>query len=92
MNYLSPINHVLSVQVAAEFDDEAGVWVATSKDVPGLVAEHAELAKLEDMVVELVPILLSENGLIPEGQSLPLEVPVHFFANAANRRNAVILG
>lgn len=90
MNYLSPIKHVLSVQVTAEFDDEAGVWVATSRDVPGLVAEHAELTKLEDMVADLVPILVAENGLLPAEQPLPLEVPIHFFANATSRRNVVI--
>lgn len=92
MNYISPIKHVLSVLVTVKFDDEAEVWVATSDDVPGLVAEHASLSELQNMVVELIPILLMENGLIPEGRDLPLEIPVHIAANAnaTSRRNVVV--
>lgn len=92
MNYHTPIRPALSVQVSVEFDDEAKVWVATSVDVPGLVAEHADLSALEDMVVELIPILLIENDLIPEGLDLPVEVPIHFFVNALGRRSAVVSG
>ena len=45
------------LRVQAEWDDEAGVWVATSDDVPGLVTEsktiEALMAKLETMIPEL---------------------------------------
>jgi len=44
---------ILSVQVAVEWDDEAGVWVATSDDVPGLTAEHADFRALQGIVLEL---------------------------------------
>jgi len=59
-----------SVQVEAELDSDAGVWIATSRDVPGLAAEHAHLEKLFDMVVELIPILLVENGALPQFRDL----------------------
>ena len=48
--------------VHADWDAEAGVWVATSNDVPGLATEadtvEALVAKLETMI----PELLTANG------------------------------
>ena len=59
--------------VRAEWDEEAEVWVATSDDVPGLVAEadttEALLAKLHI----LIPELLEANGY-PDGGSVPFEL------------------
>lgn len=59
--------------VRAEWDDEAEVWVATSDDVPGLVAEadtaEALLAKLR----ALIPDLLEANGY-PNGGEVPFEL------------------
>lgn len=48
--------------VKAEWDAEAGVWVAASDDVPGLVAEAATLEGLLDDIRALVPELLALNG------------------------------
>ena len=54
-------------------DDEANVWVATSDDVPGLVAEaetsEALLAKLHI----LIPELLEANDC-PDGSAVPFEL------------------
>ncbi|MBA3023472.1 MAG: DUF1902 domain-containing protein [Gammaproteobacteria bacterium] len=62
-----------SLFVRAEWDDEAKVWVATSDDVPGLVAEadteEALLAKLH----VLIPELLDANGY-PDGGEVPFEL------------------
>lgn len=77
-----------SVMVKAEFDDEAKVWVATSSDVPGLVAEHKDLEKLLDTVGELIPILLAENGFSPDHGSF--EMPVHVAAQALTSRKVMI--
>ncbi len=46
------------LKVHAEWDAEAGVWVAVSDDVPGLATEaetaEALIAKLEVMIPELI--------------------------------------
>lgn len=59
--------------VRAEWDEEAEVWVATSDDVPGLVAEadttEALLAKLH----VLIPELLEANDY-PDGGPVPFEL------------------
>lgn len=59
--------------VHAEWDAEAGVWVATSSDVPGLATEadtiEALMAKLEVMI----PELLAANGVPPKGE-VPFEL------------------
>lgn len=77
----------IAVLVRAEWDPEAEVWVATSEDVPGLVAEHADFRCLREMVLELVPILLEENGLLPEGHGA-FDVPVHIAAQAISKGRA----
>lgn len=79
----------IAVTVKAEWDGEAGVWVATSEDVPGLVAEHRDFGRLEEMVLELVPVLLAENGMLPEGHG-GFDLPVHFAAQALSRGHARI--
>lgn len=79
----------LSVLVRAEWDDEAGVWVATSEDVPGLVAEHGDFRALQTMVLELVPVLLAENGMIPQPHG-SFDIPVHIAANALARGKALV--
>jgi hypothetical protein len=47
----------------ADWDEAAGVWIATSEDVPGLCAEAASLEALIEVVVDLVPELLVANGV-----------------------------
>jgi predicted RNase H-like HicB family nuclease len=48
-------------KVTAVWDDEASVWVATSEDVPGLVAEApTQEAMIEELKV-LIPELLRLN-------------------------------
>lgn len=43
------------------YDDEAGVWVATSEDVPGLVLESESFDALVEKVRRAVPELLTIN-------------------------------
>ena len=79
----------VSVLVEAEWDQEAGVWVATSEDVPGLVAEHADFGRLQAMVLELIPILLVENNLLPD-PSHSYNVPVEIAARANAKTRTLI--
>ncbi len=50
------------IVVNAEWDDESQVYVATSDDVPGLVAEAPSLSELTKKLVILVPELLELNA------------------------------
>lgn len=50
--------------VVAEWDSEAGVWVATSDDVPGLVTEAATMDELVRKLQVMVPEMLELNGVI----------------------------
>ena len=49
--------------IRSMWDDDAGVWVATSDDVPGLVAEAESLDALYEKLEVLVPELLDVNEL-----------------------------
>jgi hypothetical protein len=60
--------------VRAEWDGEAGVWIATSDDVPGLCCEAVTFDELVDVVVALVPELLAENGVAPASPEVTVNV------------------
>lgn len=50
------------VRVTAFRDVEAGVWVAESEDVPGLITEADTLEMLIPKLQGLIPELLALNG------------------------------
>lgn len=52
------------------WDDEAGVWVATSDDIPGLVLESGSFDALLERVRFAVPELLELNSSQHETLSL----------------------
>jgi predicted RNase H-like HicB family nuclease len=58
---MSKADRVLNVW--ADWDAEARVWVAASDDVPGLVAEAASLDELFCELQTLIPELLALNGM-----------------------------
>ena len=51
----------MNCTVFIDWDDEAGVYVATSDDVPGLVIEHQSSDMLMQRVLGLVPELFALN-------------------------------
>jgi predicted RNase H-like HicB family nuclease len=67
--------------IRAEWDDEAGVWVATSDDVPGLATEADTLEALSLKLESLVPELLDANGF-PDGREVPFELLARKFSVA----------
>jgi predicted RNase H-like HicB family nuclease len=60
--------------VKAIWDAEAGVWVATSDDVPGLVTESKSFEALLKKLRSLVPELLELNGVMPRSGRAPYRV------------------
>lgn len=52
------------------WDDEAGVWIATSEDIPGLVLESGSFDALLERVRYAIPELLELN----KENNLPLAV------------------
>jgi len=52
---------LMSILVRSDWDSEARVFVATSTDVPGLVAEGDSPQALMDKLLVLVPELLALN-------------------------------
>ena len=61
--------------VKAEWDAEAGVWVASSDDVPGLATGAETIESLVEKLRVVIPELLAENGLLAGGaQEIPFAV------------------
>jgi predicted RNase H-like HicB family nuclease len=50
-------------EILAQWDSEAGVWVAESEDIPGLVAEADSPNSLAQKLKVLIPELLELNGV-----------------------------
>lgn len=51
------------------WDNEAGIWVATSDDIPGLVLEGGSIDALFERVKYAAPEILSLNGA-PKAKTL----------------------
>lgn len=56
--------------VHAFWDDEARVWIAQSKDIPGLVLESGSLDALIERAKHAVPELLELNGKMKDPVSI----------------------
>lgn len=67
MSLLSFSRKRRKIDVLAEWDGEAKVWVASSNDVPGLVTEADTLDELAAKVKVLIPELLDANGIPHSG-------------------------
>ena len=64
-----------SINVKADWDADASVWVATSEDVPGLVTEAATAEELMNKLQIMIPELLRANGLIQDYDKI--DIPLH---------------
>lgn len=62
-------------RVRCEWDAEAGCWVATSDDVPGLATGADKLDELVTKLRLVVPELLAANGVLPpDGDTIALDI------------------
>lgn len=70
-----------SIIVRADWDDEAGVWVATSGDIDGLAIEAETLEALSDKLPGALADLVELNGFNgPDG-----DIPVYLHADKTLR-------
>jgi len=70
----------MTYHVQAEWDSEAGVWVATSEDVPGLATEADTIEALTERLRTMIPELLDANGLLENANgtaSISYELTTH---------------
>jgi hypothetical protein len=63
--------------INARWDTEAGVWLATSTDVPGLVVGAPSWSAMIDEVRLVLPDLLDLNGQRSKGLSLTFRAEEH---------------
>ena len=65
------MEETVDYRIQLVWDDEVSVWVATSKDVPGLVLESGSLIKLLNRVRIAVPEMLELNQSLQGGFVCP---------------------
>jgi hypothetical protein len=66
-----------SITITARWDDEAGVWLATSADVEGLVVEAGTWADMIEEVRLVLPDLLELAGQASNNLSLTFRAEEH---------------
>lgn len=69
------------ILVRAEWDEAAGVWVASSADIEGLATEAATLEGLREKILTMVAELAEINGI---DSNLP-EIPIHIMTGQTAR-------
>jgi len=78
LNYKVRVMALLKIEVRADWDSEAQVWVATSDDVPGLATEAPTVEALKQKLSIMIPELLELNGLTDdEVREIPLSLIAH---------------
>ena len=70
-----------TITVHGFWDDEAGVWVASSEDVPGLATEADTMHHLVEKLKVMIPELLDANGY-PDGEDVPFKLSTELTAIA----------
>ncbi len=74
---------VKTYEITAKWDPEAKVWVATSDDVPGLVAEAETYEALLKKLEVMVPELLGANGVLQPNEQF--DIPIHLHTERFER-------
>ena len=67
----------LSITIDARWDDEAGVWLATSPDIEGLVVEATTWPAMIEEVRLVLPDLLELSGQDGAALSLTFKAEEH---------------
>lgn len=67
------MSELQEIKVTALWDDEAGIWVAESEDVPGLATGAATIEQLLSKLEVMIPELLELNASLPTGE-LPINL------------------
>ena len=70
----APQKDVSPLYVRAEWDEEVGVWVATSDDVPGLATEASSMEGLIQKLKSMIPELLDLNPVGGDPRPVAFEV------------------
>ena len=65
------------INIDARWDNDAGVWIATSADVAGLVVEAGTWPSLMDEVKLVLPDLLDLSGQSADDISLTFKAEAH---------------
>jgi predicted RNase H-like HicB family nuclease len=60
------------IVVHADWDTEAGVWVATTQDLRGLVTEAESIEALRAKLPGMIVDLLEENGILDRPASIEI--------------------
>ncbi|CCJ08259.1 Conserved hypothetical protein [Methylocystis sp. SC2] len=65
------------IQIDARWDDDVHVWIATSRDAPGLVVEAASWQSMIDEVRAVLPELLELDAAGLREVSLSFKAETH---------------
>ena len=70
--------------VRAEWDPGAGVWVAMSDDVPGLITEAETIETLDTKLQQMIPDQLATSGCLPTDGVVVIELRARRFTKVSS--------
>jgi Domain of unknown function (DUF1902) len=78
----------LPIDIIAEWDPEASLWVATSEDIAGFVMEDETLERLADRVPDVLKDLIEVSAveLPPEATEISYEIHASVFGSLVRER------
>ena len=76
-----------TILVRADWDAEAGVWVATSADVEGFVTEAETVEALNRKVMDVLADLIDLNGIGTEQDEIPVHIVAGQWSRLANPKH-----
>lgn len=78
--------------VRAVWHSDAAVWVTTSQDLPGLVADAATFEALEDTVLVRIEELLALNGRTTSLAEIPVQILGRAIVSGRQSRGTILNG
>ena len=60
--------------VHAQWDEAAKVWATDGAEIPGLFCEADSFDQLVEVILDLAPDLLRDNGAEPVGQLVEIKI------------------
>ena len=78
--------------VRAVWHSDAAVWVTTSEDLPGLVADAATFEALEDTVLVRIEELLALNGRTTSLTEIPVQILGRAIVSGRQSRGTILNG
>jgi predicted RNase H-like HicB family nuclease len=72
------MQHSISLRIEKFNENDKDYFVATSQDVPGLVAEADTIEAVLEIAADLVPLFMELENMEPQSKPISVTIPKEF--------------